>query len=117
MYNEAESEDDMLERYEDMSRMREHLYGEVDVNKDGLISYEEFMEYSKSSDFDEDEAWDVSAHLWLTYLTSAHCDVTSCSFQTVDDDEIYTEEELMAFEDELSQRMMGHAQPGEINVS
>ena len=63
MYNEAESEDDMLERYEDMSRMREHLYGEVDVNKDGLISYEEFMEYSKSSDFDEDEAWDVSAHL------------------------------------------------------
>ena len=53
----------MLERYEDMSRMREHLYGEVDVNKDGLISFAEFMEYSKSSDFDEDEAWDVSAHL------------------------------------------------------
>ena len=49
-----------MERYEDMSRMREHLYGEVDMNKDGLISYAEFMAYSSSNDFDEDEAWDVS---------------------------------------------------------
>ena len=58
-----------MERYEDMSRMREHLYGEVDMNKDGLISYAEFMEYSSSNDFDEDEAWDVSGRKIVKQVT------------------------------------------------
>lgn len=37
MYNEGAPEDDMRERIEEMERMREHVFNEVDKNKDGLI--------------------------------------------------------------------------------
>ena len=60
VYDEDATEDDMMERYEEMSRMREHVYGEVDVDKDGLISLDEFINMSKDENFDEKEDWDVS---------------------------------------------------------
>lgn len=37
MYNEGAPEDDLRERAEDMERMREHVFEEADLNKDGLI--------------------------------------------------------------------------------
>ena len=37
LYAEGNPEDDLLERAEEMERMREHVYQETDLNKDGLI--------------------------------------------------------------------------------
>lgn len=37
MYQAGAPEDDMRERAEEMERMREHVFGEMDVNKDNLI--------------------------------------------------------------------------------
>ena len=50
----------MEERYEEMSRMREHVLTELDKDKDKLISVKEFMEYTKTEEFNKDEGWDVS---------------------------------------------------------
>ena len=50
----------MMERYEEMNRMREHVFEEVDKNKDKQISLEEFMESTKGKEFDNEEPWDVS---------------------------------------------------------
>ncbi len=51
----------MMERYEEMNRMREHIMKEVDVNRDSMISFPEFIESTKSKDFEKDDGWDVSA--------------------------------------------------------
>ena len=56
-------EDDPIERYEEMNRMREHIFGEIDQNKDFIITMEEFLAYTgKEGDkdkFKEDEGWEV----------------------------------------------------------
>lgn len=58
MYNEGAPEDDMRERIEEMERMREHVFTEVDKNKDGFISYQEFLDQTKKQDFQEDKGWE-----------------------------------------------------------
>ena len=50
----------MMERYEEMNRMREHVMNEVDKDGNKLISLEEFLENSENSEFKKDEGWDVS---------------------------------------------------------
>lgn len=57
MYQEGHPEDDMRERIEEMERMREHVFSEVDQNKDGLISYAEFIDQTKKQDFQEDKGF------------------------------------------------------------
>lgn len=37
MYDPNAPEDDLTERYEEMERMREHVFRESDSNKDNLI--------------------------------------------------------------------------------
>ena len=37
MYDPNASEDDLMERYEEMERMREHVFRESDTNKDNLL--------------------------------------------------------------------------------
>lgn len=37
-YDPNAPEDDMAERYEEMERMREHVFNETDTNRDYLIS-------------------------------------------------------------------------------
>jgi len=49
----------MVERYEEMNRMREHVMKEVDSNQDRLISLEEFLDSTQQSDFKKDQGWDV----------------------------------------------------------
>jgi len=49
----------MVERYEEMNRMREHVMKEMDKNQDRLISLDEFLDSTKLSDFKKDEGWDV----------------------------------------------------------
>lgn len=60
MYDPNAPEDDMVERYEEMNRMREHVMTEIDTNKDKMISFHEFIESTKNEQFNKDDGWDVS---------------------------------------------------------
>ncbi|XP_052892129.1 nucleobindin-2 [Anopheles moucheti] len=62
MYQAGAPEDDMKERAEEMERMREHVFKEADTNKDGLISFEEFLEQTKRDEFQKDPGWDTVDH-------------------------------------------------------
>ena len=62
----------MMERYEEMNRMREHVMKEVDKDNDAMISYREFVDSTNQKEFEKDEGWDVSviAHFLFTCNTS-----------------------------------------------
>jgi len=60
VYDPNNPEDDLIERYEEMNRMREHVFNEVDKNGDKLISLDEFLKSTNREDFGKDEGWDVS---------------------------------------------------------
>ncbi|XP_063869359.1 nucleobindin-2-like isoform X2 [Scylla paramamosain] len=57
MYDPNAPEDDMMERYEEMERMREHVFQESDINRDNLISFKEFVDQTKRADFEQDNGW------------------------------------------------------------
>lgn len=59
VYQQGLPEDDMRERAEEMERMREHVYKEADVNRDRLISFDEFLEQTKKNEYQKDEGWDT----------------------------------------------------------
>eukprot|EP00061_Rhincodon_typus_P005883 g25937.t1 len=71
----------MMEMEEERLRMREHVMNEVDTNKDRLVSLEEFLKSTEKKEFLEPEEW-----------------------ETLDETQIYTEEELRQYEKELSQQ-------------
>ena len=57
-------EDDPVERMEEMSRMREHVFTEIDLDKDKMITMDEFLTYTgkhgENKKFEENDGWDVS---------------------------------------------------------
>ncbi|XP_044759218.1 nucleobindin-2 [Coccinella septempunctata] len=57
MYQAGAPEDDIRERIEEMERMREQVFREVDTNKDGFIDYQEFIAQTKKQEFNEDHGW------------------------------------------------------------
>ncbi|XP_060519773.1 nucleobindin-2 isoform X2 [Cylas formicarius] len=57
MYQEGAPEDDMRERVEEMERMRETVFQEMDANRDGFIDFNEFMRQTNSNDFKQDHGW------------------------------------------------------------
>lgn len=57
MYQQGAPEDDMRERVEEMERMRESVFKEMDVNRDEFIDYNEFLRQTKSNDFKQDNGW------------------------------------------------------------
>lgn len=59
VYQSGLPEDDMRERAEDMERMREHVFKEADVNKDSLISFQEFLDQTKRDEYQRDPGWDT----------------------------------------------------------
>ncbi|XP_063800151.1 nucleobindin-2 [Pseudophryne corroboree] len=79
-YDPKNEEDDMVEMEEERLRMREHVMNEVDVNKDRLINLEEFLRAAEKREFLEPEGW-----------------------ETVDEQQLYTEGELQEFEKHISQ--------------
>lgn len=42
--------------------MREHVFTEIDLNQDGVISYPEFIKSTQSDEFNQNEAWEVSVY-------------------------------------------------------
>lgn len=57
LYNEKDPNFDRNEMIEEYHRMREDVYREIDSNKDGLISKQEFVDYSNKPEFAQDEGW------------------------------------------------------------
>ncbi|XP_075043677.1 nucleobindin-2 [Mixophyes fleayi] len=79
-YDPRNEEDDMMEMEEERLRMREHVMNEVDVDKDRLINLEEFLRAAEKREFLEPDGW-----------------------ETLDEQQLYTEEELQEFERHISQ--------------
>jgi len=57
LYNTTDPEYDPQEREEEMNRMREHVFGEMDKNKDKMISKEEFIKTTNDEHFDVNDEW------------------------------------------------------------
>nr|XP_023016613.1 nucleobindin-2 [Leptinotarsa decemlineata] len=57
MYQQGAPEDDMRERYEEMERMRESVFNEMDKNRDGFIDFNEFLHQTNTNDFKQDNGW------------------------------------------------------------
>ncbi|XP_026221909.1 nucleobindin-2 [Anabas testudineus] len=79
VYNPQNEEDDMFEMEEERLRMREHVMNEVDTNKDRLVSLSEFMAATKKEEFYDKDEW-----------------------ETLDQNPLYTEEELREYEKQLA---------------
>lgn len=82
LYNNSNPDDDPRERIEEMYRMREHVIGQMDKNKDRLISLDEFLQDNEAQAPNKrDEGWKDLA-----------------------DQQIYTDEELKRFEAEYAKQ-------------
>ncbi|XP_064112165.1 nucleobindin-2-like isoform X2 [Macrobrachium nipponense] len=91
LYDPNASEDDMNERYEEMERMREHVFRESDVNRDNLISFEEFIEQTKKTEFEQDEGW-----------------------KGLDEQEIYSQQEYEAYQHQRDEEIRKLVESGAI---
>ncbi|XP_022529581.2 nucleobindin-1 [Astyanax mexicanus] len=79
VYDPKNEEDDMMEMEEERLRMREHVMKNVDLNRDRLVSLEEFIKSTEKKEFNNAKEW-----------------------ETLDDKQpVYTEAELQRFEAEL----------------
>lgn len=67
---------------EEVNRMREHVFKEVDKDKDGLISRQEFLDMTRTQEFEQDNGW-----------------------KGLDEQQIYTQEELQRFMQMREQQM------------
>lgn len=81
IYDPTNEEDDMLEMEEERLRMREHVMNEVDSNKDRLVSLDEFLVATKKKEFLEPDSW-----------------------ETLEQNQAYTDEEMREFEEHLTQQ-------------
>ncbi|KAJ1131694.1 hypothetical protein NDU88_010028 [Pleurodeles waltl] len=78
VYDPKNEEDDMMEMEEERLRMREHVMKNVDTNQDRLVTLQEFIKSTERKDFNEADGW-----------------------KTVEEQPMYTEDELRRFETEL----------------
>jgi len=93
LYKQGMAKADLMEKAEEMERMREHVFNEVDINRDRLISWEEFKTMSEQPNFEKDEGW-----------------------KTIDQNEIYTNEELKQFEHQRQQQVDQMIQNGHVSI-
>ncbi|XP_069462180.1 nucleobindin-1 [Ambystoma mexicanum] len=81
VYDPKNEEDDMMEMQEERMRMREHVMKNVDTNQDRMVTLEEFIKSTERKDFNDPHEW-----------------------EPVDARQVYTEAELLAFEQQLNER-------------
>ncbi|XP_063145472.1 nucleobindin-2 [Candoia aspera] len=81
VYDPKNEEDDMVEMEEERLRMREHVMNEVDINKDRLVTLEEFVRATEKREFLEPESW-----------------------ETLDQQQMFSEDDLKEFESHISQQ-------------
>ncbi|CAN0169216.1 unnamed protein product [Lampetra fluviatilis] len=75
VYDPNNGDDDLVEMEEERLRMREHVLNEVDLNRDRLVSLEEFILSTQSQQFHNDDSW-----------------------ETVDDSPMFTDEDFANYE-------------------
>jgi hypothetical protein len=63
IYNTTDPNYDPNEREEEMHRMREHVFGEIDKDKDRMVSLQEFLDATKEKEFEKNEEWKVRSFL------------------------------------------------------
>jgi len=90
-YDPNNPEDDMKEREEEMERMREHVFKESDKDKNRMISYDEFLAETERDEFEKDPGWD-----------------------SLDDEELYTDEEFQRFEREREDQIKNLIESGQM---
>ncbi|XP_029438554.1 nucleobindin-2 isoform X2 [Rhinatrema bivittatum] len=78
VYDPKNEEDDMVEMEEERLRMREHVMNEVDLNKDRLVTMEEFLKATQKREFLEPDSW-----------------------ETLDQQQLFSEQELKEFENQI----------------
>lgn len=93
MYENGAPEDDMRERQEEMERMREHVFYESDTNRDGLISYDEFLVQTRRKEFEKDPGW-----------------------KALDEQEIYSPQEYQEFERQRLEEVQRLIQQGVVII-
>ncbi|XP_073203487.1 nucleobindin-2 isoform X2 [Lepidochelys kempii] len=81
VYDPKNEEDDMVEMEEERLRMREHVMNEIDINKDRLVTLHEFLKSTEKKEFLEPDSW-----------------------ETLDQQQVFTEEELKEFETHILQQ-------------
>ncbi|XP_074853841.1 nucleobindin-2 isoform X3 [Carettochelys insculpta] len=81
VYDPKNEEDDMVEMEEERLRMREHVMNEIDVNKDRLVTLHEFLKATEKKEFLEPDSW-----------------------ETLDQQQLFTETELKEFESHILQQ-------------
>ncbi|XP_054827444.1 nucleobindin-2 isoform X1 [Eublepharis macularius] len=81
VYDPKNEEDDMVEMEEERLRMREHVMNEVDINRDRLVTLDEFLRATEKKEFLEPDSW-----------------------ETLDQQQLFTEEELKEFESHIFQQ-------------
>eukprot|EP00088_Acartia_fossae_P025565 TRINITY_DN2638_c2_g1_i8.p1 TRINITY_DN2638_c2_g1~~TRINITY_DN2638_c2_g1_i8.p1 ORF type:complete len:551 (-),score=209.50 TRINITY_DN2638_c2_g1_i8:1174-2826(-) len=91
VYDPNNPEDDMKEREEEMERMREHVFKESDRDGDRMISYSEFLAETEREEFEKDPGWD-----------------------SLDDEELYTDEEFQRFEHEREDQIKKLMEAGQL---
>ncbi|XP_067396786.1 nucleobindin-2 isoform X3 [Emydura macquarii macquarii] len=81
VYDPKNEEDDMVEMEEERLRMREHVMNEIDVNKDRLVTLHEFLKATEKKEFLEPNSW-----------------------ETLDQQQLFTDDELKEFETHILQQ-------------
>jgi len=91
IYDPDNEEDDMVERYEEMNRMREHVMNEIDKDGDKLVSMDEFLKSTDGEDFDTEEGW-----------------------QGLEEDDMFSEDELQKWEEEYERQRADELHAGNV---
>ena len=65
IYNASDPNYDPAEREEEMNRMREHVFTEIDKDKDKMISLDEFLKATKEKEFEKNPEWKVKLNRLL----------------------------------------------------
>ncbi|KAI0215612.1 Nucleobindin-2 [Lamellibrachia satsuma] len=89
LYDPNAPEDDQMERYEEMNRMREHVMKEIDKNDDRMVSLDEFVESTKRASYEKEEGW-----------------------EDLEDNEQFSDEEFEKFQKEYHEK---HGMPEEVH--
>ncbi|XP_039257112.2 nucleobindin-2-like isoform X1 [Styela clava] len=87
VYDSANPEDDMIEMEAERSRMRQHVMTEVDSDKNGLISLDEFMRYTDKPEFEKPNE-----------------DSYKTVDQMIDDDDLYSKEEMEEYKQMIEEQ-------------